>query len=137
MEEDTRFLDRPENAERRRRAISATNDYLASGGGPVIWEMVDSVLSDVDDIDLDDAYPEDRATEIADSAVPIYTHEIMEAATESIDIATGEPECGPAFDGSPTPSNIIAGNLYDLASNIAHNRLAERQREAEEATEEV
>jgi hypothetical protein len=28
-------------------------------------------------------------------------------------MATEEPELGPAFDGKPTPVNIIAANIYE------------------------
>jgi hypothetical protein len=51
--------------------------------------------------------------EVADSNVPIYTSDLMLLAAEDIDLAVGEPECGPAFDGKPTPVNIIAANVYE------------------------
>ena len=129
---EVRFLDQPGNEERKRSAIRALNDQL-TGWGPELLDMADSVLVAVDEIDLSDDYPEDQATEAADGAVPVMSWDIMQAVSESLELATTEPEIGPAFDGSPTPVNIAAGVLYDLCSNIAHSRLAERQAEAADA----
>ena len=56
----------------------------------------------------------DLVHEIADGAVPIHTSDLMEVASNSIgSIATREPELGSAFDGRPTPTNIIAANIYE------------------------
>ena len=57
--------------------------------------------------------PNDTIHEIADQAPPIYTRDILEWAAEDIDLALDEPELGPAFDGTPTPINIIAANIYE------------------------
>lgn len=51
--------------------------------------------------------------EIADSSVPVYTGELLELANDDNTLATDEPELGPAFDGTPTPVNIIAANVYE------------------------
>ena len=61
--------------------------------------------------------PHDVIHEIADANVPVMTHELMLMAADDIDLATAEPELGPAFDGSPTPVNIIAANVYEALSN--------------------
>jgi hypothetical protein len=37
----------------------------------------------------------------------------MECAADNIDLAVAEPELGPAFDGKPTPVNIVASNIYE------------------------
>ncbi len=68
--------------------------------------------------ELDDRYKNgdinsDDIHEIADSHTPIYNSTILEFALEDMDLATEEPEVGPAFDGSPTAINIIAANIYD------------------------
>ena len=56
----------------------------------------------------------DMINEIADGAVPVYHSDLIEVAMSSIgSIATVEPELGPAFDGRPTPTNIIAANIYE------------------------
>lgn len=57
--------------------------------------------------------PHDRIFEIADGSVPVYTVELLEWAIEDIYLATDEPEIGAAFDGSPTPVNIIAANIFE------------------------
>jgi hypothetical protein len=116
--------------ELRPDAIRALNRQNVSTGEKLL-ELAVGVLLEVDEIDLEEPYAEDRCAEIADSAVPVYTSEIMETISEDVGLMAQEPELGPAFDGSPTPSNIAAANLYELASNIAHERLRERQQEAE------
>ena len=55
----------------------------------------------------------DTIHELADNLVPIYTHDLMSLAAENISLATDTPELGPAFDGSPTPVNIVAANVYE------------------------
>jgi hypothetical protein len=52
--------------------------------------------------------------EVADSHVPVYTADLMRLASEDIDLAVRVPECGPAFDGTPTPVNIVAANVYEM-----------------------
>jgi len=51
--------------------------------------------------------------EIADSNVPIYNYDLMRLGADNLFLAVDEPELGPAFDGSPTPVNIIAANIYE------------------------
>ncbi len=70
---------------------------------------------------LTSEYPEDRITEIVDSSVPIYTSDLMDMAADNIDLAVNEPEIGPAFDGSPTPVNIIAANVYEALMEVAYD----------------
>lgn len=54
------------------------------------------------------------AHEVADGSVPVYTYDLLiMAAEDDIYLATTEPELGPAFDGSPTPANVIAANVYE------------------------
>ena len=55
----------------------------------------------------------DTVHEIADGLVPIYTSDLMQLAADNLDLATDTPELGPAFDGSPTPANIVAANVYE------------------------
>lgn len=57
--------------------------------------------------------PHDVIHEIADGSVPVYTSELLRLAAESNELATATPELGPAFDGSPTPVNIIAANVFE------------------------
>ena len=58
-------------------------------------------------------YDDDTLHEIADSSVPVYNQDILEAALDDMDLALTEPEIGPAFDGSSTAINIIAANIYE------------------------
>ena len=57
--------------------------------------------------------PHDVIHEIADGAVPVYTSDLLALACEDNALATDTPELGPAFDGSPTPVNIIAANVFE------------------------
>lgn len=61
----------------------------------------------------DEDEPHDAITEIADGSVPIYTHDLLSLAADNLVLATTTPEMGPAFDGEPTPTNIIAANIYE------------------------
>ena len=60
---------------------------------------------------------QDWIHEVADSCVPVYTYNILECAMEDMNLATCEPEIGPAFDGSQTAANIIAANIYEKVCN--------------------
>ena len=51
--------------------------------------------------------------EIADSNTPVYTYDILQLAADNPEIAHFKPELGPAFDGSPTPVNIAAANIFE------------------------
>lgn len=70
--------------------------------------------------------------EIADSSVPVYNSHLLDIAAENNDVALREPEIGPAFDGSPTPINIIAANIYELIEYALAERWEEIQREEED-----
>jgi hypothetical protein len=61
----------------------------------------------------EDVYPEDTLTEMVDSSVPIYTSDLFDVANDDRSLMLDEPELGPAFDGAPTPMNIIAANIYE------------------------
>ena len=55
----------------------------------------------------------DTIHEVADGLVPVYTSDLMDLADNNIALATDTPELGPAFDGSSTPANIVAANIYE------------------------
>ncbi|WP_167631397.1 hypothetical protein [Mariprofundus ferrooxydans] len=96
-----------------------------------LQEIIQGAKDDlINEFDPDDQYPEDRLTEIADSAVPIYTHDLMTLSSEP-DIFFHENELGPAFDGSPTLANITATAIYELVSQALYETLYELQAEAE------
>ena len=97
----------------------------------LLADFRDTLETDKDNI-LESSYPEDVLHEYADSAVPIYTADLMELAANNIDLATDEPECGPAFDGAPTPVNIVAANVYEALIAEGYDWLREVQDESEE-----
>lgn len=84
---------------------------------------------------LDDCH--DVIFEIADSNVPVYTSTIMQYAAEDINLATDEPEIGPAFDGAPTPVNIVAANIYDALSMECWEELRDLEEEHDEFMSEL
>jgi len=77
-------------------------------------------------------YPEDLCSEIADSSVPIYSHELAELASDP-EIFHHENELGPAFTGEATLNNITATAVYELVSNAVFQHLYELQSEMEVA----
>lgn len=79
---------------------------------------------------LEDRYPEDTVAEIVDSWVPIYTFDLLQVAAENLTMAVLEPELGPAFDGTPTPVNIIAANIYEALNAVAFDEWTAIQEEA-------
>ena len=79
---------------------------------------------------LEDAYPEDTLTEMVDSWVPIYNSDLLDVAADNMDMALLEPEVGPAFDGTPTPINIIAANIYEALNVAAFDEWLKVQDEA-------
>jgi len=92
-------------------------------------EIQDWVSNNPDD---DDINHDGSLSEIVDSTVPVYNAELLQLAADNNRLATAEPELGPAFDGTATPVNIIAANIYEHLSGIAWETFAE-EREAIEA----
>ena len=74
----------------------------------------------------------DRIFEIADSHCPIYTSTILQLAADNLFLATEEPELGPAFDGSPTPVNIITANIFEHIYQCLWENLEDLQEEVKE-----
>jgi hypothetical protein len=79
-------------------------------------------------------YASDVIHEIADGLVPVYTSELLELACADNSLGTEEPELGPAFDGSPTPANIIAANVYERITADLFVRFEEIRREGDEGS---
>ena len=66
----------------------------------------------------------DLIAEIADANVPVYHGELLELAAGDLEtdgVGVVAPEMGPAFDGTPTASNIIAANVYERLSEALEN----------------
>ena len=70
--------------------------------------------------------------EIADGAVPVYYNDLLDLAAGGNDLALTAPELGPAFDGEPTPINIIAANVYEAVTNALYAEWREIKEEREE-----
>ena len=77
-------------------------------------------------------YPEDMVSEIADSSVPVYTFELAQIAQSSMDVMLHENELPPAFDGTPTVTNLIATAVYEIVQEDLYEKLYELQQEHEE-----
>ena len=75
--------------------------------------------------------PGDTVSEVADSSVPVYTGDLMQLAANTLSLAVDEPECGPAFDGTPTPVNIIAANVYEALTADLYEYATELKEEIE------
>ena len=78
-------------------------------------DIAEAVSSgDIEDMNELIELDSDIVHSIADGTTPIYHSDLLNVAMSSIgSIATVEPELGPAFDGRPTPTNIIAANIYE------------------------
>ena len=74
--------------------------------------------------------------EFADGAVPTYNYGLLQLATDlSNGLALTEPEIGPAFDGTPTPINSIAANVYEAVETGLYEewqRIEEERKEVED-----
>jgi hypothetical protein len=82
--------------------------------------------------DYPDTDKYDMIFEIADSNTPIYTSEIMQLGADNIDLAVNEPDIGPAFDGTPTPANIVAANIFEEIQNYLYENIGLLESELEE-----
>jgi len=78
-----------------------------------IENLINMAIENLSEYDLGTDDWSDIIHEIADGMVPVYTSDIMECARNDNSLATVEPELGPAFDGTPTPINIIAANIFE------------------------
>ena len=87
-----------------------------------VREAIDGYIKDHPDesrSNVEDRINDDGTiTEIYDSSVPIYNSEIMDLGALP-EVFGHENELGPAFDGSPTPVNIVAGSLYEILEETA------------------
>lgn len=77
----------------------------------------------------------DLIHEIADSFVPISNYNIIGLAAETPHLALDVPDHGPAFNGKPTPINIIAGNIYEYLSQVLCEELNLIKQEQNTTTE--
>ena len=97
-------------------------------------EMLNSAVEELKER-LQDSPNDDESdiiSEIADSHTPIYYYDILQMAAENMFLALNEPDIGPAFDGSPTPINIIAANIYEAIEQELWDKLEDIKEEIEE-----
>ncbi len=82
-----------------------------------LQQLVDIAIGDLKDWAEENPEcnePHDTIHEIADSSTPVYTYDILKIGADNWqEIALVKPELGPAFDGEPTPVNIMAANIYE------------------------
>ncbi len=97
-----------------------------------LQQSVRDEIRDEADALMDDAYPEDRLTEMVDSWVPVYSSELLDLAADNNELAINEPEIL-AFDGAATPINAIAGNVYEGLMAVAYAEWDAIQDEREDA----
>lgn len=73
---------------------------------------IEDHLEEYDEFPDHDAVTE-AITEIADSSVPVYNHDLLELALDDLWLACTEPDIGAAFGGEKTAVNIIAACVYE------------------------
>ncbi len=97
-----------------------------------LWDLEQGIKAEIreraKELLEDTAYPEDVVVEMVDTWVPIYNSDLLNVAANDMDMAILEPELGPAFDGTPTPINIIAANIYEALQAVALEEWAEIQK---------
>jgi hypothetical protein len=84
---------------------------------------------------LDDPDYSGTLHEIANGCVPVYNADILDVAASDHDVSLREPEIGPAFDGTPTPINIAAANIYELIEEALWADIRRRKEGLEETAE--
>ena len=95
-------------------------------------EIRDEVREEADSL-MQSEYPEDSLHEMADSHVPVY-NELLDLTASDNNLALSEPEVL-AFDGTPTPINAIAGNVYERLLRAAFDEWEDVKAEREDDDE--
>jgi len=113
-----------------------TNEYsIEQLCKDAIDELINENLDSMQD-EIRNDEPGDIFHEIADSSTPVYTYDILQYAANDINLATTEPELGAAFDGTPTPVNIIAANIYERIERALYDWWSENLERLQEELEE-
>ena len=133
MDENYRFDDETRTSGKREVKAMAT---VRKAEGYTMQGIIQDAKQELEQR-VRDMKPEDRAafledpdysgvlSEITDSSVPVYTSDLMDLGASDNNLATDTPELGPAFDGSPTPSNIIAANIYERVQQALYEYVEE------------
>ena len=85
-----------------------------------LYKIIETAKEEFKENYKDCDYAEDYIYEITDSACLLDNYTFLKLACDNLDLALNEPELGAAFDGTATPINIIAANLYENISNELH-----------------
>jgi len=93
----------------------------------IITAAKEELAERINDADTDIIDESDIIHEIADSSVPVYNNDLISLAYHDMSLAVDEPELGPAFDGTPTPINIIAANVYEAITAALYELLYDLQ----------
>ncbi len=91
-------------------AVEELKDRITDEFEMMPFEDVNEMYKDEED---NPDWVHDIIFEVADSNVPIYTSDLLDVASNDNWVATNKPGLGPAFDGKPTPTNIIAANIFE------------------------
>jgi hypothetical protein len=91
-------------------------------------ELIEALEDEKADIMLD-CYPEDRVTELADSYVPIYYHDIAACLAEDTSLA--ELDDDGLAEGVTDVFKRIQIAIYERLSNTAHQWLYQAQQDAD------
>ena len=83
------------------------------------------VLDQVDEIDLDEPYPEDQANEIADAAVPVLSREIFGLMPALFRYEISDP--GLFYGEETTLERLATVLIWDWLMLVAADALARRQ----------
>ena len=91
----------------------------------LIQELIDDLNDNIEEIKHAD-HPHDYVYELVDSHVPIMHNDLLNYALHNHYIATSTPDIF-TFDGSHSPVNAIAGNIYQELSETAHDWLSKHE----------
>ena len=91
-------------------AVEELKDRITDEFGMMPFEDVNEMYENEED---NPDWVHDIIFEVADSNVPVYTSDLLDVASNDNWVATNEPGLGPAFGGEPTPTNIIAANIFE------------------------
>lgn len=101
----------------------------------ILSEAEEEFLGMIENGEVNDLNYEEVIGEIADSSVPVYTADLLEAALNTLWLAAASPELL-AFDGESTAVNAIAGNIYEAVEEHLRKVWDDYEEEEEEEEDE-
>ena len=88
-------------------------------------DLIDELNSNKKEI-LENQYPEDSVTELADSYVPVYNFNLLQLACD--DLWLGYANESGLSEGSDNAYDIIKSNVYEKLNEVAHTWLHDNQK---------